>query len=232
MFMPYFFHPLDFLIIIAFLVSLWAQFKVKGNYQKYLEVRATTNMTGAQVARYLLDRRGLYDVGVEPVHGLLSDHYDPIAKKVRLSEGIYHGSSISSIAIAAHEVGHAYQHADHYSMLVLRHRMFPVVNISSGIAPYLILSGFLFNATNLIGLGIIFFSAVVAFQLVTLPVEFNASSRAKRLLLSEGFIDRTEEKGINKVLGAAALTYVAAALISFLQLLKYILIFAGRNNDE
>lgn len=224
-----FFHPMDFLILIAFGLSIWAQFKVKGNFNKWSEVPASSGMTGAQAARILLDRQGLYDVPVEPVPGRLSDHYDPLARTVRLSEPVYYGSSIASLSVACHEVGHAIQHKVSYPMLVLRHRMFPVVNFSSGIAPFLLLAGFLLQATNLIGLGIILFSAAVAFQLVTLPVEFNASSRAKTLMVAEGFIRNEEERGVNKVLGAAALTYVAAALISLLELLKYIMIFVGQS---
>lgn len=182
-------------------------------------------MTGAQAARILLDRQGLYNVSVEVVHGKLSDHYDPIARVVRLSEEVYYGSSIASLSVACHEVGHAIQHKVHYPMLVLRHRLFPVVNFASGIAPFLLMAGFLFEALNMIGLGIILFSAAVAFQLVTLPVEFNASARAKALMVSEGFIRKEEEHGVDKVLGAAALTYVAAALISVLELIKFVMIF-------
>lgn len=227
-----FFHPMDFLILIAFGLSIWAQFKVKGNFNKWSEVPASSGLTGAQAARILLDRQGLYDVPVDPMPGRLTDHYDPISRTVRLSEPVYYGNSIASLSVASHEVGHAIQHKVSYPMLVLRHRMFPVVNFSSGIAPFLLLAGFLLQATNLIGLGIILFSAAVAFQLVTLPVEFNASSRAKALMVSEGFIRNTEERGVNKVLGAAALTYVAAALISLLELLKYVMIFIGQSQSD
>ncbi|BCJ86913.1 zinc metallopeptidase [Effusibacillus dendaii] len=227
-----FFHPMDFLILIAFGLSIWAQFKVKGNFSKWSEVRASSGMTGAQAARTLLDRQGLYDVPVEVVPGALSDHYDPISRTVRLSEDVYYGSSIASLSVACHEIGHAIQHKVHYPMLVLRHRMFPVVNFASGIAPFLLMGGFLLHALNLIGLGIILFSAAVAFQVVTLPVEFNASARAKALMISEGFIRNEEERGVNQVLGAAALTYVAAALISVLELLKYVLIFFNQSRTE
>ncbi|XID96021.1 zinc metallopeptidase [Paenibacillaceae bacterium WGS1546] len=225
-----FFHPMDFLIIIAFLVSLWAQFRVKSTFNKWAEVPAASGMTGYEAARRLLDRNGLHDVPVEPVAGTLSDHYDPIARVVRLSEPVYYERSISALSVACHEVGHAIQHQQSYPMLVLRHRMFPVVRFASGIAPILLIAGFLFSAMNLVGFGIIFFAAAVAFQLVTLPVEFNASSRARDLMVAEGFIDRSEERGVAKVLNAAALTYVAAALISLLELLKFIMIFA--NNRE
>jgi Zn-dependent membrane protease YugP len=227
-----FFHPMDYLIILAFGLSLWASFRVRGTFKKWSEVPVQSGMTGYQAARRMLDANGLYDVAVEAVPGTLSDHYDPMARVVRLSEPVYYQSSISAVSVACHEIGHAIQHSEHYPMLVLRHKMFPVVSIASGVAPFLILAGFLFQQIPyLLGLGIIFFSAAVAFQLVTLPVEFNASSRARDLMVAEGFITNDEEKGVAKVLNAAALTYVAAALISVLELLKYIMIFNGRNND-
>ncbi|NOU70131.1 peptidase [Paenibacillus sp. LMG 31458] len=228
-----FFHPMDFLIIIAFGLSLWASFRVRGTFNKWSQVPIYSGMSGAQAARRMLDANGLYDVPVEAVPGTLSDHYDPLARVVRLSEPVYYESSISAVAVACHEVGHAIQHQVHYPMLVARHRMFPVVNFASGVAPLLILAGFFFQQIPwLLGLGIIFFAAAVAFQLVTLPVEFNASSRARDLMIAEGFISNEEERGVAKVLNAAALTYVAAALISVLELLKYIMIFNGRNSND
>ncbi|MEK8126335.1 zinc metallopeptidase [Paenibacillus filicis] len=227
-----FFHPMDFLIIIAFALSLWAQFRVKGTFNKWSEVPIHSGMTGYEAARRMLDANGLHDVPVEPVPGALTDHYDPMARAVRLSEPVYYENSISAVSVACHEVGHAIQHKVHYPMLVMRHRMFPVVNFTSGVAPLLILAGLFFQQFNfLLGLGIIFFSAAVAFQLVTLPVEFNASNRARDLMVAEGFITNDEERGVAKVLNAAALTYVAAALISLLELIKYIMIFNNRNND-
>lgn len=220
-----FFHPMDFLIIIAFVLSLWAQFRVKGTFNKWSEVRTYSGMTGYEAARRMLDANGLYDVPVEPIQGRLTDHYDPMSRVVRLSEPVYYENSISAISVACHEVGHAIQHKVHYPMLTLRHRMFPVVNFASGVAPLLILAGLFFQQFNfLLGFGIIFFSAAVAFQLVTLPVEFNASNRARDLMVAEGFITNDEERGVAKVLNAAALTYVAAALISLLELLKYTLV--------
>ncbi|OPH57242.1 peptidase [Paenibacillus ferrarius] len=229
----FYFHPMDFLIIIAFILSMWASFRVRGTFNKWSTVPVYSGMTGAQAARRMLDANGLYDVPVEAVPGRLTDHYDPLAKVVRLSEPVYYESSISAISVACHEVGHAIQHKVHYPMLVARHRMFPVVNFASGVAPLLILAGFIFQQIPwLLGLGIIFFAAAVAFQLVTLPVEFNASSRARDLMVAEGFISNEEERGVAKVLNAAALTYVAAALISVLELLKYIMIFSGRNNND
>jgi len=212
---------------IAFLLSLWAQFRVSGTFNRFSEVRASSGMTGYEAARRMLDRNGLHDVPIEPVPGKLSDHYDPIQRVVRLSEPVYYESSIAAISVACHEVGHAIQHKEHYPALLLRHRMFPIVNFASGIAPFLLLAGFLFGMLNLVGLGIIFFSAAVAFQLVTLPVEFNASSRARNLMVAEGFISGTEERGVAKVLNAAALTYVAAALISLLELIRLVLAFVN-----
>ncbi|GAB7387820.1 zinc metallopeptidase [Bacillaceae bacterium] len=225
------FHPMDFLIMIAFALSVWAQFRVRGTFNKWSHVRASSGLTGAEVARRILDRNGLYHVPVEPVAGMLTDHYDPIHKVVRLSEPVYYGDSVAAVSVAAHEVGHAIQHKEAYGALVLRHKMFPVVNIASGIAPLLLIAGFLFHWADLIGLGIVFFSAAVAFQVITLPVEFNASSRAKKLMLAEGFIRNNEETGVNKVLGAAALTYVAATLISVLELAKYIMIFSSQDEE-
>ncbi|MGU3470554.1 zinc metallopeptidase [Paenibacillus sp. D51F] len=226
-----FFHPMDFLILIAFGLSIWAQFRVKGTFNRWAEVPAMSGMTGYEAARRMLDANGLHDVPIEPVPGRLSDHYDPIHRVVRLSEPVYYESSISAISVACHEVGHAIQHKVSYPMLVLRHRIFPVVNFASGIAPFLLIAGFLFSATGLIGAGIVFFSVAVAFQLITLPVEFNASNRARELMVSEGFISNEEERGVAKVLNAAALTYVAAALISLLELVKYIMIFTSSNRE-
>ncbi|SFJ09074.1 hypothetical protein SAMN02799624_03204 [Paenibacillus sp. UNC496MF] len=220
-----FFHPMDFLIIIAFILSVWAQFRVRGTFNRWAEVPTASGLTGYQAARMMLDRNGLHDIPVEPVPGTLSDHYDPIHRVVRLSEHVYYENSISAVSVACHEVGHAIQHKVHYPMLALRHRIFPVVNFASGFAPLLLIAGFLFHATGLIGLGIIFFSCAVAFQLVTLPVEFNASNRARDIMVAEGYITNEEERGVGKVLNAAALTYVAAALISLLELIKYIMIF-------
>ncbi|MGN7471841.1 zinc metallopeptidase [Brevibacillus sp. SAFN-007a] len=224
------FHPMDFLILIAFGLSLWAQFRVKGTFSKFAEVPTSSGLTGAEAARRMLDANGLTNVPVEHIPGTLTDHYDPISRVVRLSDPVYFGNSIASLSVACHEVGHAIQHKVSYPMLVARHRIFPLVNMVSGVAPLLLLGGFFFQMTGLLLLGIIFFSSAVAFQLITLPVEFNASSRAKDLMLKMGFIRNEEERGASKVLGAAALTYVAAALISVLELVKYIMIF--RSSDE
>lgn len=231
------FFPMDFLILIAFGLSLWASFRVRGTFNRWAEVPVASGMTGYDAARRMLDANGLYDIPIEPVQGALTDHYDPIHKVVRLSEPVYYGNSISAVSVACHEVGHAIQHKVHYPMLVARHNIFPLVNFSSGIAPFLIIAGFLLGLASTLGsslalIGIVLFSVAVLFQLITLPVEYNASNRARNLMVAEGFITREEEYGVAKVLNAAALTYVAAALISVLQLLKFILIFSNsRSND-
>ncbi|TNJ65758.1 peptidase [Paenibacillus hemerocallicola] len=226
------FHPMDILIFIAFGISIWAQFRVKGTFNRWAQVPISSGMTGYDAARRMLDSNGLHDVPVEAVPGTLTDHYDPIHRVVRLSEPVYYERSISAVAVACHEVGHAIQHKVHYPMLVARHRIFPLVNITSGIAPLLILAGLFFQQFSfLLLLGILFFSAAVAFQLITLPVEFNASNRAREAMVAEGYITNQEEGGVAKVLNAAALTYVAAALISLLELLKYIMIFNSRREE-
>ncbi|MET3292096.1 UNVERIFIED_CONTAM: Zn-dependent membrane protease YugP [Brevibacillus sp. OAP136] len=193
-----FFHPMDFLILIAFGLSLWAQFRVKGTFNRFAEVPVSTGMTGAEAARRMLDANGLSNIPVEHIPGTLTDHYDPIDRVVRLSDPVYLGQSISAVSVACHEVGHAIQHKVSYPMLVARHRIFPIVNFSSGIAPLLLIAGFLLHQPNLILFGIIFFSAAVAFQLITLPVEFNASSRARTLMVQMGFIRNSEEDGVGK----------------------------------
>lgn len=224
-----FFHPMDFLIIIAFVLAMWAQSKVKTNFERWSDVRASSGMNGAAVARNILNQEGLHNVRIElSKSGALSDHYDPSSKTVRLSEPVYHGNSIAALSVAAHEVGHAIQHHTKYPMLVLRHRLFPLANLGSQLAPVLLIGGFLLNIMNLVGLGIAFFAGAVLFQVVTLPVEFNASSRAKDKLIEMGLISSNEEKGVGNVLNAAALTYVASTLIALLQLIKFIMIFRGR----
>jgi uncharacterized protein len=226
-----FFHPMDFLILIAFGLAMWAQARVKSNFRNGSKNKASSGMTGVEVARRILDSEGLSDVRIElSRRGALSDHYDPTAKVIRLSEPVYRGNSISSLSVAAHEVGHAIQHANHYSMLVLRHKLVPFANFGSQLAPFLLITGFILDMLNLIGIGIVLFSAAVVFQLVTLPVEFDASSRARNKLLELGMITNQEERGVKKVLNAAALTYVASTLIALLELIKYIMIFREREN--
>ncbi len=222
---PYFFTQWDILIFAAFGLSMWASFRVKSTFRRWSQVPIHSRMTGYEAARRMLDANGLHDVPVEAIPGQLTDHYDPMKRVVRLSEPVYYEHTIAAVSVACHEVGHAIQHSSHYPALVMRHRMFPLVNFTSGISPYLIIAGILLSMTNLIFIGIILFSAAVAFQLITLPVEFNASSRARQQMVTQGFINEQENIGAGKVLNAAALTYVAAALVSLLQLLKFVMIF-------
>lgn len=218
-------------LAILILVPLWAQGKVRSAYSKYSQVASSSGMTGAQVARKILDDNGLFDVRVEPVRGVLSDHYDPRQKVVRLSENNYYGTSIAGVAVAAHEVGHAIQDAEGYAFLRLRHALVPVANFGSNISFFLILAGIFMYAANLVLLGIIFMSAAVLFQLVTLPVEFNASSRAMDQIVASGIIRNTEERHAKKVLDAAALTYVAAALVAVLELGRFIMMFLAMRDE-
>lgn len=195
-------------------------------------MRQVVRLSGAETARQILDRNGLQGIPIELVTGTLSDHYDPINKVIRLSEAVYYGRSISSDCVASHEVRHAIQHQKSYLALVLRHRMFPVANIASGLAPFLFLGGMFLQQMSLIRAGIILFSAAVAFQLITLPVEFDASKRARNLMLAEGMLYNDEEPGVKKVLNAAALTYVAGALMALFELIKFVMIFMQGNSEE
>lgn len=218
---------------IIILIPLFAQGKVKSTFNKYSKVASSTGMTGAQAARRILDDNGLYNVSVEEVQGQLSDHYDPRTKTVRLSTSNYHGHSLAGVAVAAHEVGHAIQDQQNYSFLRVRHALVPVANLGSNASWILIMIGIIASIPNLLLLGIIFMAAAVVFQLVTLPVEFNASSRAMKQVVSLGIIRNDEERDAKKVLNAAALTYVAAALVAVLELVRLVLMYTGmsRNND-
>ncbi len=220
------------LSILAFGLTIWAQFLVKGNFNKWSKRMVHTGKTGAQVAREILDSHGLHHVAVEMVPGKLTDHYDPIARKVRLSESVYYHPSIAAVSVAAHECGHALQHQEAYGMLVLRHRLFPIVNFTSGIAPFLLIGGILLQMLGLFAVGILFFSLSVLFQVVTLPVEFNASSRAKQILLRDQYIRSDEERGVSKVLNAAALTYVASTIYAIMELLRFLFMFFASQSDD
>jgi len=214
--------PYIIMIILAFLLSLWAQFKVKGSFNKYLKVKCNLGMSGAEVATAILRRQGIMDVTVREVSGTLSDHYHPTKKTVNLSYDVYRGRSLASISIAAHEVGHAIQHAQAYYPLVIRSSIAPVATICSSGAMPMIFLGILFSWGFLIKLGAYLFGGVLAFHLITLPVEFNASRRAIEEL-TDGFItDSTEKKGCKKMLSAAAMTYVAATLMALVQFLRYL----------
>ena len=227
------FDPTMILVLIGVFLSLGASAKVKSTYARFSRVRSMTGMTGAEAARQLLNSQGIYDVQIRQVAGSQTDHYDPRTKTVNLSESVYGSTSVAAIGVAAHECGHAMQDASEYVPLRLRGSMVPVVNIGAQLSWPMILIGVLVGGMGspIVSLGILLFSLSVLFQLVTLPVEFNASARAVRLLDSTGIL-RGEEVGYTKqVLGAAALTYVAAAAGSILQLLRLIILFGGRRDD-
>lgn len=228
MYYGYGLDPTMILLIPAILFTMYAQFKVSTTTNKYLKVRAYSGYTGEQVARRILSTNGLDKVNVQVVGGHLSDHYDPRKRTVRLSEDVYYGTSITSISVAAHECGHAIQHAERYAPLTFRSTLVPVVNFASSFSWILILIGFIMTGPFL-KFGIILFSITVLFQLVTLPVEFNASSRALNQLEGLGIVSTDERRKSRKVLTAAALTYVAAALTAALQLLRLVLIAQRRD---
>lgn len=225
----YYFDPTLFILLPAIIFTMYAQFKVSSTTNRYFNVNSKLGYTGEQTARRILDSNGLYNVKIEMVRGRLSDHYDPRSNVVRLSEDIYYGTSITSISVAAHECGHAIQHAKGYAPLQMRSSLVPVVNFASNISWFLIFIG-LFMQGPLLKIGILLFSASVLFQIITLPVEFNASSRALVQLGNEGILEGKELKEGRQVLSAAAMTYVAAALTSVLQLLRLIAI-AQRHDD-
>ncbi len=223
--MPFsFFDPTMLLLVPVLIFSIWAQIKVKSTFKKFQNISSSRGMTGADAARFILNQNGITDVEIEPVAGELSDHYDPRVKKVRLSENNFRGRSLSALAVAAHEVGHAIQHNVGYAPLQMRHTILPVTNIASWAAFPLFLIGMFMNTPFLMDLGIVFFAAVVLFHLVTLPVEFNASTRALVQLESNGLLVSQEITGAKKVLNAAAMTYVAAAAMALMQLIRLLLI--------
>lgn len=215
------------LVVPTLLISLWAQMKVKTTFSKYENVLSRRGMSADSAVRRILDANGLQNVRIERISGHLTDHFDPRTNVVRLSDSVYGSSSVASIGVAAHEAGHAVQHAVGYLPIKLRAAVLPVANFGSRISVPLIILGIVLSYGILIDIGIILFSAAVAFQLITLPVEFNASRRAISVL-ENGFLDREEVKGAKSVLTSAALTYVAAALTSVAQLLRLILISKNR----
>ncbi|AYD40014.1 zinc metallopeptidase [Clostridium fermenticellae] len=225
-----FYFDSTFIILIpALIISAWAQYKVSSTFNKYSNYRSMNGYTGAQVARMLLDNSGLNYVPVEVIPGKLTDHYDPSKQVMRLSEDVFYGNSVASIGVAAHETGHAIQHKRHYAPLIIRNTIVPVVNFSSNFSWILFIAGIILGFRGLISAGILLFTAVVIFQIVTLPVEFNASSRALKILSSRGILYGDEVRGAKKVLSAAAMTYVAAALTSIAQLIR--LIVLSRRDD-
>lgn len=222
-----FLDPVYFLFIgPALLLSLWASFRTKSTFKRYSKVGTARGMTGAQAAQLLLDRAGIQDVQVVATHGVLSDHYNPLTKKLALSEPVYASTSVAAVGVACHEAGHAIQHAQKYKPLWLRSALVPTANIGSSLGYIGMVLGLVIQSQGLFFLGVVLFSAVVMFQLVTLPVEFDASARAKRLAFEYGLVLEQEREGMAKVLNAAALTYVAAA-VSTLMTLLYFLFRAG-----
>ncbi len=236
--MPYYYYGFDptyVLVLIGAVICLIASARVKSTFNKYSQYRSMSGMTGAQAAERILNSAGIYDVTVCHIAGNLTDHYNPSKKTLNLSDSVYGSNSVAAIGVAAHECGHAIQHQKNYVPLTLRTAIVPVANIGSTLAWPLILMGLFFNrstGTMLINLGILCFSFAVLFQLVTLPVEFNASRRALQILGEQGILSDSELPYTRKVLKAAALTYVASAAAAILQLLRLVLLFGGRNRDD
>lgn len=229
MHLPYFFDSTMLILIPAIIISFIAQSMIKSAYSKYSQVYTRNGYTGSQIARNMLDEAGLFNVPIEIVDMELGDHYDPRSRVLRLSRDVYSKATIASAGVAAHEVGHAIQHQKSYVPLQIRNTIAPAVNISSNLSWVIFIAGLFLSLKPLLTIGIILFTAVVLFQLVTLPVEFNASHRALEVLKSKNILYDEELTGAKKVLGAAALTYVAAALMSILQLIR--LIALSKRND-
>ena len=226
------FNPMYFVFALpALLLGLWAQFKVKSAFNKYSRVRSRVGMSGAEVARRMLDGSGLYEVKVEQVQGFLSDHYDPTKRVLRLSPNVYQSSSLAAAGIAAHEAGHALQHQDAYLPMQIRSAIVPTVQIGSWLGPIIFIAGFFMQWDQLAWAGLIMFAATAVFAIVTLPVEFNASNRAKEWLVNSGVLYQQELGGAKAVLDAAALTYVAAAVQAVSTVLYYVFLLSGRSRD-
>lgn len=230
------FDPVYFIFLApAMLLGLWAQFKVKSAFNAGKEIPAYCGLSGAQVAQRILDANSIRNVGIERAEGFLGDHYDPSAKMLRLSPDVYDGRSISALGVAAHEVGHAIQDANRYAPLVIRNGIVPLASFGSNASFFLMMAGAVLNSFNLILLGIAAFSLIVLFQLINLPVEFDASNRARSILLRQGIVSSNEEKEVARVLNAAALTYVAATLSSVLTLVYYLYrygVIGGSSRDD
>ena len=230
-----YFDPTYIFVLIGVIISLIASAMVNSSFSKYSKVANLRGITGAEAAERVLHRAGIYDVRIERVSGNLTDHYDPRSKVLRLSDSVYGQTSVAAVGVAAHECGHAIQHANGYAPLKLRSTLVPIANFGSKIAWPLILIGLLFsNETSilLLNLGIIAFSAAVLFQIITLPVEFNASTRAIRMIADTGMMEGQEIKSAKKVLNAAALTYVASAATAILQLLRILILTGGRRRND
>lgn len=229
----YYFDPTYVLVLIGLVLTMAASFRMNSTFSKYSKMKSASGMTGAEAAQRILNRAGIYDVTIEHVSGNLSDHYDPGHKVLRLSDTTYSSNSVAAVGVAAHECGHAIQHQENYGPLVLRSTLVPAANIGSRLGLPIILVGLLLGSSSvLIQIGIWVFAISVLFQFVTLPVEFNASSRAMKCLESNGILGSTELGQCRKVLSAAALTYVAAAAASVLQLLRLVMLFGGRRRND
>ena len=225
------FDPTDLLAILGLVLTLIASARVKGTFNKYAKVRSVTGLTGAQAAERVLHCCGIYNVAIEHISGVLTDHYDPRSKTLRLSDSTYSSNSVAAICVAAHECGHAVQDQEQYGPLVLRSTLVPAANIGSRLSWPIFIAGLAFSLRPLLMGGIVLFLLAVLFQLITLPVEFNASSRALKILGQNHIIPESELRGGRKVLQAAAMTYVAALASSLLQLLRLIILARGRNRD-
>ena len=231
----YYWDQTYILVVIGAVICMIASARVKGTFNKYSQLRSMSGMNGAQVAQRVLQAAGIYDVQVRHVSGSLTDHYDPRTKTVNLSDPVYNATSVAALGVAAHECGHAIQHAKSYAPLSIRSALVPIANFGSMLAWPVILIGLLFNTRSsglIIDIGILLFSAAVLFQLVTLPVEFDASRRALVMLRTQGILADDELKYTRRVLKSAALTYVASAAAAILQLLRIILITNGRRRDD
>lgn len=231
--MPYFYFDYYYIILVVpvIIASLIIQSKLKATYAKYSGVNNVKNLTGAQAAQMVLNYYGIYNVQIESTPGMLSDHYDPTKNVIRLSDGVYNSTSVAAIGVACHEAGHAAQHAQGYTPIKIRNTILPVCNIGSTLSMPLLLIGLVLSFEPLIWIGIGFFSFVSVFQLVTLPVEFNASKRALSVIESNGLLTFEEKRGAAKVLKMAAMTYVAALATSVAQLLRLILRYGGRRRQ-
>lgn len=229
MFFPYYFDRTIILVLIGMMVVGWAQWRVSHAYKKNQELQTRRGETGAQVARRLLDDAGLQDVPIETVPGRMSDHYDPRSRVLRLSHEVATRATAASIGIAAHEVGHAIQHAQKYAPLSLRNAIVPVVNLASSLSIPLLLLGFVMELGGLVTAALILYATVIVFQVITLPVEFNASSRARALIAQSGGYSQEEQAGVSQVLSAAAMTYLASTFLALLQFLRLFLL--TRNRD-
>lgn len=229
--MYYYFDPTYVLVIIGALICMAASANVNHTFKKFSRVGNSRHMTGAQVAEQILQEAGLGHIRIEHISGDLTDHYDPRSKVLRLSDSVYGSTSVAAAGVAAHECGHAIQDKVNYVPIRLRNAIVPVVNLGSTLSWPIILLGIIFGATKLLNLGILLFALTLVFQVVTLPVEFNASGRALKILDQRGILGQEEMRGARKVLGAAAMTYVTATVSTLLQLLRLVLLFGNRRDD-